>query len=84
MCLGNRRKKVQEKYLRGVQEWTGYIVREECKRNRLRVKVGKRATNFENIHGKEENGMFERNEKNMEKKERERNTIRETSMSVKK
>jgi hypothetical protein len=38
---------VQEKYLRrvlGVDGATpGYIMREECKRNRLRVKTGKRA-----------------------------------------
>jgi hypothetical protein len=37
--------KVQEKYLRGVlgvdRETAGYIVREECKRNRQRVKAGK-------------------------------------------
>jgi hypothetical protein len=36
---------MQEKYLRGVlgvdRETPGYIVREECKRNRLRVKNGK-------------------------------------------
>jgi hypothetical protein len=35
--------KVQEKYLRGVlgvdRETSGYIVREECKRNRLRMKA---------------------------------------------
>jgi hypothetical protein len=37
--------KVQEKYLRGVlgmdRETPSYIVREECKRNRLRVKAGR-------------------------------------------
>jgi hypothetical protein len=45
--------KVQEKYLRWVpgQEWTEkrqvtYMVREEYKRNRLRVKAGKRATKW--------------------------------------
>jgi hypothetical protein len=36
---------VQEKYLRGVlgmdREPPSYIVREECKRNRLRVKAGR-------------------------------------------
>jgi hypothetical protein len=43
---------VQEKYLRGVlgvdRVTPGYtsIVREKCKRNRLRVKVGKRAAKF--------------------------------------
>jgi hypothetical protein len=43
--------KVQEKYLRGVlgvdRETPGYIVRKESKRNRLRVKAGKRAVKFE-------------------------------------
>jgi hypothetical protein len=38
--------KVQEKYLRGVmgvdRETPGHIVREECKRNRLRMKERKR------------------------------------------
>jgi hypothetical protein len=38
--------KVQEKYFRGVlgvdRETPGYIMREECKRNRLRVKAGNR------------------------------------------
>jgi hypothetical protein len=51
--------KVQEKYLRGVlganRETPGYIVRKECKRNRLRVKVGKRAVKFEDkMDGREE------------------------------
>jgi hypothetical protein len=45
--LGQEVERVQEKYLRGVQgmdrETSGYLVREECKRNRLRVKAGKRA-----------------------------------------
>jgi hypothetical protein len=43
--------RVQEKYLRWVpgvdRETPGYIMREECKRNRLRVKAGKRAAKFE-------------------------------------
>jgi hypothetical protein len=42
---------VQEKYLREVlvvdRETPGYIVREECKRNRLRVKAGKGAAKFD-------------------------------------
>jgi hypothetical protein len=42
---------VQEKYLRWVlgvdRETPGYIVREMCKKNRLTVKVGKRAAKFE-------------------------------------
>jgi hypothetical protein len=43
--------RVQEKYLRWVlevdRETPRYIVREKCKRNRLRVKAGMRVTNFE-------------------------------------
>jgi hypothetical protein len=51
--------KVQEKYFRWVlgvdRETPGYIVREECKRNRLRVKAGKRAAKFEDkMSGREE------------------------------
>jgi hypothetical protein len=42
--------KVQENYLKGVlgvdRETSGYIVREECKRNRPRVKAEKRASKF--------------------------------------
>jgi hypothetical protein len=50
---------VQEKDLRwmlGVdRETPGYIVKEECKRNRLRVKAGKREAKFEDKkHGREE------------------------------
>jgi hypothetical protein len=45
---GTRR---EEKYLKGVlrldRETPGYIVGEECKRNRLRVKAGQRAARFE-------------------------------------
>jgi hypothetical protein len=57
--LGQEVERVQEKYLRGVQgmdrETSGYLVREECKRNRLRVKGGKRAAKFENkMDGREE------------------------------
>ncbi|KAH0809508.1 hypothetical protein GEV33_013282 [Tenebrio molitor] len=43
--------RVQEEYLRWVlgvdRETPGYIVREECKRNGVRVKAGKRAAKFE-------------------------------------
>jgi hypothetical protein len=51
--------KMQEKYLRGVlgvdRETLCYIVREECKRNRLKVKEGKRGAKFEDkMDGKEE------------------------------
>jgi hypothetical protein len=37
------------------RETPGYLVKEECKRNRLRVKAGKRAAKFEDrMDGKEE------------------------------
>jgi hypothetical protein len=42
---------VQEKYLRGMlrvdRETPSYLMRKECKRNRLRVKAGKKAVKFE-------------------------------------
>ncbi|KAJ3631793.1 hypothetical protein MTP99_012901 [Tenebrio molitor] len=52
-------KRMQEKYLRRVlrfdREIPGYIVREECKRSRLRVKAAKRAAKFEDrMGGREE------------------------------
>jgi hypothetical protein len=51
--------KVQEKYLREVlgvdRETPCYVIREECKRNRSRVKEGKRAAKFEDkMDGREE------------------------------
>jgi hypothetical protein len=51
--------RVQEKYLRWVlkvdRETPGYIVREDCKRSKLRVKAGKRAAKFEDrMGGREE------------------------------
>jgi hypothetical protein len=51
--------KAQEKYLRWVLELggetPGYIVREEWKRNRPRMKAGKRAAKFgDKIDGREE------------------------------
>jgi hypothetical protein len=50
---------VQKKYLRRVlgvdKETPRYIVTEECKRNKLRVKAGKRAAKFEDkMNGREE------------------------------
>jgi hypothetical protein len=50
---------VQEKYLREVlgvdRETPSYTVKEEYKRNKLRVKAGKRAAKFEDkIDGREE------------------------------
>jgi hypothetical protein len=60
---------VQEKYLRRVlgvdRETPSYTVREECKRIRLRVKVGKRAEKFQD---KMDGRILERKEKNTEKK----------------
>jgi hypothetical protein len=71
---------VQEKYLRGVlganRETPGYKVRKECKRNRLRVKVGKRAVKFEDkMDRREECRILTeccREKKKKEKKEREK------------
>jgi hypothetical protein len=59
------------------RETPGYIVREECNRNRLRVKAGKRAAKLEDkMDGKERvqdtNRILERKEKKTEKKEREK------------
>ncbi|KAH0813723.1 hypothetical protein GEV33_009066 [Tenebrio molitor] len=70
--------KVQEKYLGAVLgETPGHIAREECKRNRLRVKAGKRAAKFEyKIDGREEcrilTKCWREKKKNTKKKERER------------
>jgi hypothetical protein len=65
---------VQEKYLKGVlgveREAPGYIVREECKRNRPKMKGGKRAAKFEDkMHGRE---WWRERKKNTEKKEGEK------------
>jgi hypothetical protein len=59
MSSRNRREKVQEKYLRGMlgvdRETPSYLMRKECKRNRLRVKAGKKAAKFEDkMDGREE------------------------------
>ncbi|KAJ3621311.1 hypothetical protein MTP99_003462 [Tenebrio molitor] len=64
--------KVQEKYLKGWpgvdRESPGYTVREEYKRNRMRVKAGKRAAKFaDKMDGREEG-----KEKNTEKQEKEK------------
>jgi hypothetical protein len=78
--------RVQEKYLRWVpgvdRETPGNIVREECKRNRLRVKAGKRAKKFEDkMGGKEEcrilTECWREKKKNTEKKEREKYVLPE-------
>jgi hypothetical protein len=72
---------VQEKYLIGVlgvdRETPGSRVREKCKRNRLKVKVGKRAAKFEDkMDGREEcrivTECWKEKEKNKETKEREK------------
>jgi hypothetical protein len=73
--------KVQEKYFRRVlgvdRETPGYIVRKECKRNRLSVKAGKRAAKFEDkMDGREESRILteclrEKKEKHGEEGERE-------------
>jgi hypothetical protein len=67
--------KVQEKCLREVlgvdRETPDYIVKEECNRNRLRVKAGRRAAKFEDkVDGREE--CRREKKKNTEKKEREK------------
>jgi hypothetical protein len=71
---------VQEKYLREVlgmdRETPGYVVREECKRKKLRVKAGKRAPKVWRQNGRkgrvqDTEGILESWEKNTEKKERE-------------
>jgi hypothetical protein len=59
------------------RETPGYIVREECKANRLRVKMGKRAGKFEDkMYGREEcrilTECLTEKKKNTEKKEREK------------
>jgi hypothetical protein len=72
---------VQEKYLRWVlgvdRETPEYIVREECKRNKLRVKAGKRAAKFEDrMGGRDEcrilTECYREKKKNADKKEREK------------
>ncbi|KAH0812552.1 hypothetical protein GEV33_010238 [Tenebrio molitor] len=73
--------RVQEKYLRWVlgvdRETPGYIVREECKRSKLRVKAGKRAAKFEDrMDGREEcrilTECYREKKKNADEKEREK------------
>jgi hypothetical protein len=57
---------------RSGQRNVGYVVREECKRSRLRVKVGKRAAKFEDkMYGRKEcrilTECWREKKKNMEK-----------------
>jgi hypothetical protein len=57
--------KAQGKYLRGVlevdRETPGYIMREECKRNRLRVKAEKRAQSLKKKWMEGKSAGYERN-----------------------
>jgi hypothetical protein len=84
--------KVQEKYLREVlgvdRETPSYIVRKECKRNRLRVKAGKReAKNEDKMDEREEIKILKEYWKEKKKpwrRKRGRSTIRETVMPMKK
>jgi hypothetical protein len=78
--------RMQEKYLRWVlgvdRETPDHIVREEYKRNRLRVKAGKRAAKFEDKMDRKEEcriltECWREKKKNKEKE-------RGTSMSVRK
>jgi hypothetical protein len=73
--------RVQEKYLRWVlgvdRETAGYIVREECKRSKLRLKAGKRAAKFEDRMGEREEcriltECYREKKKNADEKEREK------------
>jgi hypothetical protein len=70
---------VQEKYLRGVlgvdRVTPEYIVREECKGSKLRVKAGKSSAKFEDkMDGREECRMltecWREKKKNKEKREK--------------
>jgi hypothetical protein len=78
--------RVQEIYLRWVvgvdRETPGYIVREECQRNKMRVKAGKREAKFEDKGREECRILTECWRENTEKKER--NTTRGTGMPVRK
>ncbi|KAH0818022.1 hypothetical protein GEV33_004769 [Tenebrio molitor] len=70
--------RVQGKYLRGIlgvdRVMPGYTVREECKKNRLKVKAGKTAANFEQNGGKGRVQVIGN-------RERERSTTRGTELS---
>jgi hypothetical protein len=80
------------KYLRWVlgvdRETAGYIVREKCKRSKLRVKAGKRAAKFEDtMGGREECRILTecyRERKRTRMRRRERSTAGGTGMPVRK
>jgi hypothetical protein len=68
---------VQEKYLRVNREMPGYMVKEEYKRNRLRMKVGRerqslRTKWMEGKGGGYQSTAGKKEKKNTEKKEREK------------
>jgi hypothetical protein len=68
---------VQEKYLRGVLGQRNVVVREECKRNRLRAKAAKRASKYEDkMDGREECRILTEcwREKKTRRKRREKHT----------
>jgi hypothetical protein len=79
---------VQEKYLRVNREMPGYIVKEEYKRNRLRMKVGRERQSLRTKWMEGKGGGYQstagKKEKKTPRRRRERNTIRETGMPVKK
>jgi hypothetical protein len=72
--------RVQEKYLRGVLG-VDRETPEGCKRNRLRVKTGKREAKFEDkMDGRE--GMHEEKKKKTRRRRGEKNTSRYASEEV--
>jgi hypothetical protein len=67
------------------RETSGYTVKAQCKRNRVRVKAGKRAAKFEDkIDGREECRILTEFWREKKKHGEEGSTIRETSLRVKK
>jgi hypothetical protein len=84
-------RKIFERGARSIEKrQVRYIVREDCKRNRLRVKAEKRTTKFKDKMDRREECRILTECRREKKKtwrgqgERERNTIRETGMPVKK
>jgi hypothetical protein len=69
------------------RETPGYLMREECKRNRLSVKAGKKAVKFEDkMDGREEcrilTECWREKKKNTEKKKREKYYQRNTWKNI--
>jgi hypothetical protein len=84
-------RKIFERGARSIEKrQVRYIVREDCKRNRLRVKAEKRTTKFKDKMDRREECRILTECRREKKKtwrgqgEGERNTIRETGMPVKK